>query len=52
MKIIRKNLNVLLMALALLLTNTAWSQVVSISGKVTDSASGEPLPGVTRNNFV
>ncbi len=47
MKIIRKNLNVLLMALALLLTNTAWSQVVSISGKVTDSASGEPLPGVT-----
>lgn len=47
MKIIRKNLNVLLMALGLLLSNVAWSQVVSISGKVTDAESGEPLPGVT-----
>lgn len=47
MKIIRKNLNVLLMALGLLLSNFAWSQVVSISGKVTDGESGEPLPGVT-----
>lgn len=35
------------MALAVLLTNSSWAQVVSISGKVTDAASGEPLPGVT-----
>ena len=35
------------MALGLLLSNFAWSQVVSISGKITDSTTGEPLPGVT-----
>ncbi|MFV0375945.1 MAG: SusC/RagA family TonB-linked outer membrane protein [Mangrovibacterium sp.] len=47
MKIIRKNLNVLLMALGLFVSNFAWSQAVSISGRVTDGESGEPLPGVT-----
>lgn len=35
------------MALGLLLSNVALSQVVSISGKVTDASTGEPLPGVT-----
>ncbi|MGD9556503.1 MAG: carboxypeptidase-like regulatory domain-containing protein, partial [Mangrovibacterium sp.] len=31
-----------------LLTGTyAWAQEISISGSVTDSSTGEPLPGVT-----
>lgn len=47
MRIIRKNLKVLLMALAMVIGNYAFAQVVSISGKVTDQSTGEPLPGVT-----
>ncbi|HBL76342.1 MAG: hypothetical protein A2W90_08385 [Bacteroidetes bacterium GWF2_42_66] len=47
MRIIRKNLNLLLMALALLLVNFAQAQVVSLSGKITDQSTGEALPGVT-----
>jgi len=45
--IIRKKLNVLLITLGLLISNLTWGQVVGISGKVTDGATREPLPGVT-----
>lgn len=47
MRIIRKNLNVLILMLALLLGNHAIAQQVILTGKVTDSSSGEPLPGVS-----
>ena len=47
MRIIRKNLKLLLMALALVLGNYAQAQVVGLSGKVTDQSTGEALPGVT-----
>ncbi|WP_423129951.1 SusC/RagA family TonB-linked outer membrane protein [Gaoshiqia sp. Z1-71] len=47
MKIIRKNLKVLLMVLGLILASVSYAQVVSLSGRVTDQSTGEPLPGVT-----
>ena len=47
MRIIRKNLNVLILILSLLLGNMAMAQQFVLSGKVTDSSSGESLPGVT-----
>lgn len=47
MRIIRKNLNVILFFAALLVTATGFAQQKTITGKVTDSQSGEPLPGVT-----
>ncbi|MGD9929739.1 MAG: SusC/RagA family TonB-linked outer membrane protein [Mangrovibacterium sp.] len=47
MKIIRKNLKVLLMVLGLMIAHTGFAQVISLTGRVTDSATGEPLPGVT-----
>ena len=47
MRIIRKNLKLLLMALALMLINYAQAQNVSLSGKVSDQSTGEALPGVT-----
>ena len=47
MRIIRKNLNVLILILSLLLGNFAMAQQVILTGKVTDSSSGEPLPGVS-----
>ena len=47
MKIIRKNLKVLLMVLGLMLTSVSYAQVISLSGRVTDHSTGEPLPGVT-----
>ncbi len=47
MKIIRKNLKVLLMILGMIVTNASFAQIISISGKVIDGATGEPLPGVT-----
>ncbi len=47
MRIIHKNLNVLILILALLFGNSAMAQQLVISGKVTDSSSGESLPGVT-----
>ncbi len=47
MKIIHKNLQLLLMAFVLLLANIAQAQVVNLTGKVTDQSTGEPLPGVT-----
>lgn len=47
MKIIRKNLRILLMILGLIIAQISFAQDVSISGKVTDSDTGEGLPGVT-----
>src|SRR5665647_770060 len=47
MRIIRKNLNVLILILSLLFGNMAMAQQFVLSGKVTDSSSGESLPGVS-----
>jgi len=47
MRIIRKNLNVLILMLSLLLGNFAMAQQTVLTGKVTDSSSGESLPGVS-----
>lgn len=47
MRIIRKNLNVLILILSLLLGNMAMAQQSVLTGKVTDSSSGETLPGVS-----
>ncbi|MBW8331180.1 MAG: TonB-dependent receptor [Prolixibacteraceae bacterium] len=47
MRIIRKNLNVTILILSLLLGNLAMAQQSVFSGKVTDSSSGEALPGVS-----
>lgn len=47
MRIIRKNLNVLILLLSLLLGNFAMAQQTVLTGKVTDSSSGEALPGVS-----
>lgn len=47
MKMILKNLKSLLIILSLLTGTYAWAQEISISGSVTDSSTGEPLPGVT-----
>lgn len=47
MRIIRKNLNVLILILSLLLGNFAMAQQTVLTGKVTDSSSGEALPGVS-----
>jgi iron complex outermembrane receptor protein len=47
MRIIRKNLNVLILILSLLLGNFAIAQQAVLKGKVTDSSSGESLPGVS-----
>ena len=47
MRIIRKNLNVLILMLSLLLGNYAMAQQSVLTGKVTDSSSGETLPGVS-----
>ena len=47
MRIIRKNLNVLILLLSLLLGNFAMAQQSVLSGKVSDSSSGESLPGVS-----
>lgn len=47
MRIIQKNLNVLILLLSLLLVNQAFAQQIVLSGKVTDGSSGETLPGVS-----
>jgi iron complex outermembrane receptor protein len=47
MKMILKNLKSLLMVLGLLASTISYAQVISLSGTVTDSSTGEPLPGVT-----
>lgn len=47
MRIIHKNLNVIILMLSLLLGNFAMAQKTVLTGKVTDSSSGETLPGVS-----
>ena len=47
MRIILKKLKVLLFMAALIISTTGYAQVKTISGKVTDSGNGEPLPGVS-----
>ena len=47
MRIIRKNLKVLLFLVAALTTFAGYAQVKTISGKVTDAGNGESLPGVS-----
>ena len=47
MKIIRKNLRILLMILGLIISQISFAQEISISGQVTDQDTGEGLPGVT-----
>lgn len=47
MRIIRKNLKVVLFLVALLSFNLSYAQVKTVTGKVNDAENGEPLPGVT-----
>jgi iron complex outermembrane receptor protein len=47
MRIIRKNLKVLMLVLSLLLVQFAYAQKAVLTGKVTDRSTGEALPGVT-----
>ena len=47
MRIIRKNLKVFLFLLAILAHTVGYAQQKTVTGKVTDASSGEPLPGVT-----
>ncbi|HKJ43092.1 MAG TPA: SusC/RagA family TonB-linked outer membrane protein, partial [Sunxiuqinia sp.] len=47
MKIIRKKLKILLMILGLLVTQFTFAQEISLSGKITDSDTGDPIPGAT-----
>ncbi|MEN8116598.1 MAG: TonB-dependent receptor [Bacteroidota bacterium] len=47
MRIICKNLKVVLFLVALLSFSTSYAQVKTVTGKVTDAGNGEPLPGVT-----
>lgn len=47
MRIIRKNLKVFLLLAAILTSLVSSAQLKTITGKVTDAKSGEPLPGVT-----
>ncbi|WP_346862465.1 TonB-dependent receptor [uncultured Draconibacterium sp.] len=47
MRIIRKNLKVVLFLVALLSYTLSYAQVKTITGKVSDAGNGEPLPGVT-----
>ncbi len=47
MRIIRKNLKVLLFLVAVLATLAGNAQIKTITGKITDAKNGEPLPGAT-----
>ncbi len=47
MRIICKNLKILLFFIAALTTSIGYAQVKTITGKVTDAKTGEPLPGAT-----
>ena len=47
MRIIRKNLRILLFLIAAMTTSVGFAQVKIISGKITDVKTGEPLPGAT-----
>nr|WP_319510986.1 TonB-dependent receptor [uncultured Draconibacterium sp.] len=47
MRIIRKNLKVVLFLFAMLSITLGYAQVKTVTGNVSDAGSGEPLPGVT-----
>lgn len=47
MRIILKKLKVLLFMAAIVISATGYSQVKTISGKITDAGNGEMLPGVS-----
>ncbi len=47
MRIIRKNLKVVLFLFAMLAYGLSYAQVKTITGKITDAGNGEALPGVT-----
>lgn len=47
MRIIFKNLKVFLFLVAMLTFSTGYAQLITVTGKVTDAESGNPLPGVS-----
>ena len=47
MRIIRKNLKVLLFLVAVLITSAGYAQLKTITGTITDAENGESLPGVS-----
>lgn len=47
MRIIGKNLKVILFLVALLIYSVSYAQLKTITGKVADAANDDPLPGVT-----
>ncbi len=47
MRIIRKNLKVVLFLFAILSFSLGYAQVKTVTGTVSDAGNGEPLPGVT-----
>ncbi len=47
MRIIRKNLKLILFLVAVFAYSASFAQLKTVTGKVTDAGSGEPLPGVT-----
>lgn len=47
MRIIRKNLKVILVLVAVFASAISYAQLKTVTGKVTDATSGELLPGVT-----
>jgi len=47
MRIIRKNLKVVLFLVAMLSFSLGYAQVKTVTGKITDAENSEPLPGVT-----
>ncbi|WP_320110910.1 TonB-dependent receptor [Draconibacterium orientale] len=47
MRIIRKNLKVVLFLVAMLSFTLGYAQVKTVTGTVSDAGNGEPLPGVT-----
>lgn len=47
MRIIRKNLKVMLVLVAVFASAISYAQLKTVTGKVTDATSGELLPGVT-----
>lgn len=47
MKFVQNNVKVLLLLVAMLFTTIVFAQQKTITGKVTDARSGDPMPGVT-----
>jgi TonB-dependent starch-binding outer membrane protein SusC len=47
MKFVKNNVKILLLGVAMLFTTIVFAQQKTITGKVTDTRSGDPMPGVT-----